>query len=158
MILTICSGDSYSTTGFNVRGLQPSSHQPFGNPLLPELEEESGANWPVYLATKYNRSQIFTYDFAAWGAVVDKATINADQDQDFTKQVKEGFLPMYLNDYNIAEWYPDNSLFAVWFGLNDISQCFKNDMRGAALEERTHSILEKYAENLKLVSALISSS
>ncbi len=58
--LTFHSGDSYTDSGFTVKGRLPSSDWPLGNPEV-DFSRDSRITWPVYLTTKYNDSAFETY-------------------------------------------------------------------------------------------------
>ena len=69
------SGDSYTTTGFNASGPQPSPSNPLGNPDYLGHTSSNGPNWIDYLTTKYNHTLLLTYNLAFGGATVDSALV-----------------------------------------------------------------------------------
>lgn len=117
LILTIVSGDSYSDTGFVYNGQQPCSELPLGNPPYPLGTASDQVNWPVYLTLEYNQSVIQTYNFARGGATIDNVLI--PHGSDFVHQLREGFLPVHVDEER-AKWNASTSLFAIFFGMNDV--------------------------------------
>ena len=124
--LTNCSGDSYTQTGFNRSGIQPSPSNPLGNPPYPGWTASNGPNWVGYLTTKYNASLLQTFNLADGGATVDaslvapwKPTVLSLQDQ-----VWSGFFPYYA--LGRPAWTSADTLFAVWIGINDVGNSYYN--------------------------------
>ncbi|KAL9049184.1 MAG: hypothetical protein Q9162_007356 [Coniocarpon cinnabarinum] len=118
-------GDSYSTTGFNVTLAQPSADFPLGNPAFPGYTASNGPNWVDYLTTTYNQSLIETYNLAYGGATVDSNLVTPYLPTvlSLRQQVNDEFLPYYL-DEQTASWNPSNSLFAFFFGINDVGNSY----------------------------------
>ena len=84
------------------------------------------ANYVEYLTTKYNRSLVLTYNFAWAGATTDNHIDNSPFGSiDFREQVQTQFLPNFGKDQIFRSWKADNSLFIIFFGINDIAM-FKN--------------------------------
>lgn len=98
-------------------GKKPCRDSPLGNPPYPGTLASEGANWPVYITTTYNQSLIETYNFARYGATVDNVLI--PHLSDFVQQLQGGFL-RHFNDQDDARRNPSNSLFATFFGVNDV--------------------------------------
>jgi len=72
---------------------------------------------------------IYLYDFAHSGAIVNSSLVSPYEsiNNTFTAQVDNQFLP-YLADANpIAPWSSEDSLFAVFFGINDIDRALGGD-------------------------------
>ena len=115
------SGDSYTSTGFNVSGVQPGPANPLGNPVYPGATSANGPNYVDFLTTTYNESYIQTYNFGYGGATVDPALVESPYGlivQSFEQQVTQSFLPLYSNGE--VSWSADNTLFGVFFGINDV--------------------------------------
>ena len=83
----------------------------------PPLNAISGAKWPVYLTIYYNDSLIKTYDLAKDSSVVNDSIEPGRTDM--IHQVQQVFLPLWGNR-NISKWQPDNTLFAIFVGNNDV--------------------------------------
>jgi hypothetical protein len=69
----------------------------------------------MYLTTEYNQSYIETYCFAR-----SADTINASitpHGSDFVHEVRRDFLPLYGD----LGWRSGSSLFAMFFGVNDVN-------------------------------------
>lgn len=115
----IPSGDSYTQTGFNVKGTQPSPTNPLGNPSYPGWTSSNGPNWVGFLTYQYNASALQTYNLAYGGATVDSALVTpyAPTVLSLKNQVEDLYLPNYANS---TKWTANDSLFAVWIGINDV--------------------------------------
>lgn len=86
-----------------------------------------GMTWVGHLATEHNTSLTLAYDFAVAGATVDNSIVAAfsnsipsvvEQVGTWTKNVGTSPPPSY------APWTADNSLFAVFIGVNDVGNSF----------------------------------
>ncbi|KAL9133146.1 MAG: hypothetical protein Q9175_005679 [Cornicularia normoerica] len=110
----IISGDSYTSTDFNPEKEQPSSCNPFGNPPLPN-SSSIYQKWIHYLTMTYNSSAIQTFNMADNGATMDG----------FVRFYHEHYMPHYgiRNHTDAAGWNTTNSLFATFFGINDVRRC-----------------------------------
>jgi hypothetical protein len=128
--LSNSSGDSYSSTEYNIKGTLPSSSQPLGNPPYPGQTTSWGPNWVVlryleliqvgYLATQDNESLVLVYDYAVSGAMV----------QDADSQINTEFLPYAGQKPSWTPWTGTNSKFCIpaqffsnlvtWIGNNDV--------------------------------------
>jgi phospholipase/lecithinase/hemolysin len=123
------SGDSYTTTGFNVSFAQPNATNPLGNPISSSspfgYTAVNGPGWVEQLTVKYNQSLIQTYNLAYGGATVDSALVAPYEPQvlSFRQQVNQEFFPYYV-EVNNAQWTSKNSLFASFFGINDVGNSY----------------------------------
>ncbi|KAK9476118.1 GDSL-like Lipase/Acylhydrolase-domain-containing protein [Lipomyces japonicus] len=114
-------GDSYSDTGFNVNYTLPNINNAFGNPNIHGTFGSNGINWLKYLATSYNSSIYYVYDFARGGATVDNAIVTLhDYIPSFVEQVESMFLPYMTGTGQVASWSAQDTIVGVWFGINDI--------------------------------------
>ncbi|CAO2655906.1 Nn.00g047090.m01.CDS01 [Neocucurbitaria sp. VM-36] len=115
-------GDSYTQTGFDVNGTQPSPSNPFGNPTYPGWTSSNGPNWVGFLTTTYNASALLTYNLAYGGATVDSALVTpyAPTVLSLKDQVTTEFLPTYGSHPSSAPWTSSSSLFAFFIGINDV--------------------------------------
>ncbi|KAE8154434.1 hypothetical protein BDV25DRAFT_147694 [Aspergillus avenaceus] len=113
-------GDSYSRTGFDPTAEeQPSSSNPLGNPEYPGRTSANGPNWVDLLTVKHNASQLLTYNFGASGATLDTSIV--DNGMDVIREIEELFLPNYGDN---GTFEADSSLFAIWIGINDITNSY----------------------------------
>lgn len=115
------SGDSYTSTGFDVDGPQPNHGNPLGNPAYPGATSSNGPNYIDFLSSTYNQSYIQTYCFGYGGATIDPALVVSPYGlivQSFEQQVTESFLPFYT--HGEVSWSAENTLFTVFFGINDV--------------------------------------
>lgn len=115
------SGDSYTSTGFDVHGAQPNPSNRLGNPAYPGATSSNGPNYVDFLSTTYNQSYIQTYNFGYGGATIDPALVASPYGlivQSFEQQVTDSFLPFYT--HGEVPWSADNTLFVVFFGINDV--------------------------------------
>ncbi|KAJ1553672.1 hypothetical protein HK096_006925, partial [Nowakowskiella sp. JEL0078] len=113
-------GDSYTASGFDPTGTQPSDGNILGNPTFPGWTWPPNGNWLTKLTGTYNQTTTYTYNFAYGGATTDNAIIPpyAPTVKSFKAQVEEEFLPIYANGTRV--WKSDNSLFTIWIGVNDV--------------------------------------
>ena len=132
-------GDSYSTTYFNPEGNQPTNELPFGNTdFLGGFDSGEGPKWIQYLKVMYKADQpLRVYNFATTGGVVDRHAYNmrpqgigaSSECVSLKEQVrcwmKNYALPAWRNVERV--WKPDNTLFALWFGVHDILQAMEKD-------------------------------
>ncbi|USW58272.1 Putative GDSL lipase/esterase, SGNH hydrolase superfamily [Septoria linicola] len=119
----IVFGDSYSQTGFEPTGEQPSPSNPLGNPAYPgSYTSSNGPNWVDFLTTTWNASYLETVNLAYGGATVDADLVKpyADTVISLKQQVNEQYLPYYAGENRSFEWQPSDTLFAVWIGINDV--------------------------------------
>ena len=136
-------GDSYTTTGFEVNGTQPNPSNPFGNPDFPGRTFSNGRNWVDFLTYTYNGSFVATYDFAVGGAIIDGGT-TPSRFTPMNQQVQQFFLPNYSPNNTVkVKWASNNTLFASFFGINDINKTYKL----SANSTRIHStIITSYTQ------------
>jgi phospholipase/lecithinase/hemolysin len=123
-----CSGDSYTQTGFNPDGILPTLDNPFGNPPYPGWTSTGGENWVGYVATKYNKSSILTYNYAYGGAVINASLVTPWRPDllHLTDQVAQ-FLAGAGKKPTSTPWTSRNALFSVFIGINDIGNSWYLD-------------------------------
>lgn len=112
------SGDSYSTVGFWAGGQLPSPSNPIGNPGLPGQTTSAGLNWVGHVTSTLNTSLILTYDFAYSGATIDKKIVNSWAQYSMSDQVA------LYKQYVSPTMSTDDSLVAIWIGINDVGEAF----------------------------------
>lgn len=116
------SGDSYTSTKFDIHGEQPNLGNPLGNPPYPGDTSSGGPNYVDYLTTTYNRSYIQTYNFGYGGGTVDHSLLPSTFSPyvlSFDQQVQQEFIPTY-GDKVAVPWSAANSLVTIFFGINDV--------------------------------------
>ncbi|KAF8161567.1 hypothetical protein B0H34DRAFT_796334 [Crassisporium funariophilum] len=120
-------GDSYTQTGFTPSGATPNSANPLGNPAYPGYTATGGQNWVGYVTTAYNRSQVFTYNYAYGGATIDAALVPPYQSTVLSlgDQVNQ-FLNSVAGKPAGTPWTGGNALFSVFIGINDIGNSYYN--------------------------------
>ena len=126
--LTLSSGDSYTSTGFNISGPQPDEVSPLGNPEFPGMTSSNGPNYVDFLTETYNLTLIETYDLGFGGATIDNKIIASAfglEVKSFSDQVSQEFQPRYVGS-NTVSWSSDDTLFTVFFGINDALQSYEN--------------------------------
>lgn len=131
LLIPIYSGDSYTSTLFDIHGPQPNPGNPLGNPPYPGSTSSNGPNFVDFLTTTYNRSYIETYNLGFGGATIDQLLATSpygDIVQSFKQQVQDQFLPTY-GDKAAVPWRSADSLFTIFFGINDVilTQAQRND-------------------------------
>ncbi|KAI1310664.1 hypothetical protein F5Y03DRAFT_403046 [Xylaria venustula] len=121
-------GDSYTQTGFDYTLTQPSAANPLGNPAYYGYTSSNGPNWVDYLTYEYNASALLTYNLAYGGATVDASLVApyATTVLSLKDQVETEFIPGYTGNTSKATWTGDDSIFAVWIGINDIGNSYYN--------------------------------
>ncbi|KAJ8609990.1 hypothetical protein MRB53_038830 [Persea americana] len=132
----IVFGDSWSDTGFDISGKQPSIENPLGNPEWPGDTASKQANWVDRLTVEFNQSNIMTYNFAASGGYIDPSGDNSTRLM-MQQQVAD------FNDLK-GKWKTESSLFAIWFGINDVLH----------QNEFTDNLEEEFVELSRLVELL----
>lgn len=107
-------GDSYTTTGFNTSGPQPSVANPLGNPAFPGYTSSNGPNWVDFLTLTYNKTFVETVNLAYGGATVDSALVAPYLPTvlSLKEQVEEEFLPTYSKKPKFFDWKSDDTIFA----------------------------------------------
>ncbi|KAI6842469.1 hypothetical protein KC340_g1685 [Hortaea werneckii] len=118
-------GDSYTDVGFNITtGPYPNPSNDEGNPDPPGKSSAYALNWAQDISAEYNKSLIYLYDFAHSGAIVNSSLISPYQsvNNTFTAQVDNQFLPYLTGEHRIVNWHSSDSLFTVFFGINDIDR------------------------------------
>lgn len=79
-----------------------------------------------FLTTTYNESFIQTYNLAYGGATIKDSIVKSGFGptvQSFENQVEDEFLRTYVNNSKVP-WTASNSLFTVFFGINDATNSF----------------------------------
>ncbi|KAL2073938.1 hypothetical protein VTL71DRAFT_11264 [Oculimacula yallundae] len=116
------SGDSYTTTGFNETGIQPTPTNPLGNPTYPGYTASNGPNWIDYLTVKYNASTVLTYNLAYGGAIMNSKLVAPWKPEvsSIADQIQNQWFPTYAGKSSSTKWTPKDTLFAVFDGINDI--------------------------------------
>ncbi|TFK33795.1 fungal cellulose binding domain-containing protein [Crucibulum laeve] len=119
------SGDSYTQTGFTPSGALPSDSNPFGNPTYPGYTSTGGENWVGYVTTQYNKSLLYTYNYAYGGATIDANLVTPYTPTvlSLTDQVNQ-FLNSVASKPASTPWTSSNSLFSIWIGINDIGNSY----------------------------------
>lgn len=124
-------GDSWSYTQFDIGGVQPSLTNPFGNPSLPSDGTTSPPEWLHYLTLNYNATFTRTYNLAHGAAPIDRVCVRPHDNlaftSTFTEQVEDLWRIVYGRHPPSAKWNSDDTLFAIWFGVVDLSLAFDRD-------------------------------
>ncbi|KAJ8515182.1 hypothetical protein ONZ45_g7376 [Pleurotus djamor] len=118
-------GDSYTQTGFTPSGDLPNDANPIGNPPFPGWTATGGANWVGFGTTTYNKSHIYTYNYAYGGATIDANLVQPYTPTvlSLTDQVNQ-FLTTVASKPPSTPWTSANSLFSIFIGINDIGNSF----------------------------------
>ncbi|GAA5859207.1 hypothetical protein JCM8547_008915 [Rhodosporidiobolus lusitaniae] len=139
-------GDSYTLNGFS-----PLAGY---NPLTQNLTSSSGGNsWVSYLSQTENASPELaenTYSFARGGATLNgNLTFGGYPNNSLSNQI-DMFERWFTNNANSSEWETsqdelggrpewdgEESLFSIWFGINDLEIAYKRNESWPALYENT---------------------
>ena len=154
------SGDSYTSTLFDIHGEQPNSENPLGNPAYPGGTSSDGPNYVDFLTTTYNRSYIQTFNLGFGGATVDPSLVPSpfgDIVQSFKQQVQQEFIPTYGDKFAVP-WSPANSLFTLFFGINDLilSHSQQNDSLNYAIIKSYERLVHQVRLFIILLSTVLS--
>ncbi|KAF3761392.1 family 16 carbohydrate esterase [Cryphonectria parasitica EP155] len=145
-------GDSYTTTEFKHKQLPyPSPSHPLGNPPYPGRTSANGPNWIDYFTVRYNHSTLQTYNLAYGGATVDSSIVPPYLPSvlSLKGQVLDEFVPGYAERQapGAPAWAAEETLFAVWMGINDVNGAFAKGPAGPdgtdAINQR---VFKEYAE------------
>jgi len=130
-------GDSYSTTGFNDTLAQPSQANPLGNPAYPGYTATNGPNWVDFLTTTYNATFLETVNLAYGGATVDSALVQPYLPTvlSLKDQIYKEYIPEYSTHPSYFNWNKKSTLFASFFGINDIGNTYGNADPSAVLSQ-----------------------
>jgi phospholipase/lecithinase/hemolysin len=110
-------GDSYTTEGFNISAGV--------NSPTPGFTSSNGPNWVGALSNTYNVAGTKFFNLASGGATIDAKlvtpflpTVLSIVDQ--VAQFKQFLAPKPIG----AQWASNNTLFAIWIGINDVGNSF----------------------------------
>lgn len=149
-------GDSYTSTGFDYTGQQPTEDNPLGNPPYPgDTSAWPAANWIDFLTVKYNQSSLLTYNLAVGGATVDSDLVVPffPTVLSLKEQVYQRFVPGYSQVDGTAPltrpWHGNDTLFAFWIGINDINGSYGRGPGATGALNR--QIMAVYSELLRFL-------
>ena len=135
---------SYTATGFDINGRQPSKAYPFGNPQYGQSSGPSkpgvqgtaggGPNYIDHLVATYNTSFILSYNYAVGGTVVDTPIVHGSA-PDLVHQI-----PLALTKR--APESTDDVVFLVFMGDNDVQGSYKTGTPVDNLMDSYFSALE----------------
>ncbi|RDW76852.1 putative cellulose-binding GDSL lipase/acylhydrolase [Aspergillus mulundensis] len=144
----ISFGDSYTSTSFNITGEKPSAANPLGNPPFPGWTSAGGANWIGQLVGTYNDSLLLNYNLAYGGATVNASLVAPYTPEVYSLIDQVAEFNEYLSpppDY--APWTAENTLFAIWEGVNDVGGSWYQPNPDALATE----ILRQLFEQIELI-------
>ncbi|RDL41893.1 Uncharacterized protein BP5553_01872 [Venustampulla echinocandica] len=123
-------GDSYTSTGFNETLEQPTPTNPLGNPTYPGWTAANGPNWVDFLTVEYNASILLTYNLAYGGATMDSSLVAPWKPEvsSIVNQVRDQWFPTYASKPSSAPWSSENTLFAIFDGINDVGNSWWQDL------------------------------
>lgn len=96
------------------------------------------------MTTTYNQSYIQTYNLGYGGATIDPALDPSPYGlivQSFEQQVTQSFLPLY--SHGAVPWVANNTLFTVFFGINDDILSYHNSSLNYALIKDYESLVNR---------------
>lgn len=108
-----------------------------------------------YLTAIQNITLVKTVNFAYGGSTIDLELIHPDTPalRDFKYQINEQYMLNYVYDnQKIMEWSPDDTLFIIWMGVNDIHNAF-NGTDGKHDDTSRHfgTVFEEFAEDVNML-------
>ncbi|OUM56653.1 carbohydrate esterase family 16 protein, partial [Piromyces sp. E2] len=149
----ITFGDSYTSSLVNYDTMEP----------VRDSTTSSGPNWIFYLSDILNstssKNDIKIYNFASGGASVTKeiSPVYSDEVNTFTKQVRELFKLKMVDVKDQFPWNSKNSLFGIWFGINDTGNRKKtDDLSNEDYEAMTFLMYFRLLDELYQSGALLS--
>lgn len=101
-----------------MEGPPPSLENPLGNPDFPGSTSAIGPNWLGWLLKRAPKNTL-NYNFAVGGATSDGSVTFPGGHNPFSVQVDD-FMPVARHGEHFAPWTGNNSIFIVWFGVNDV--------------------------------------
>ncbi|EPS37970.1 hypothetical protein H072_8328 [Dactylellina haptotyla CBS 200.50] len=120
-------GDSYTDTGFNAYGTQPSTSNPLGNPNFPGNTLSGGANYVGLTITTYKKNTLFAYCLGISGATVDPSLVKPVQGKALDVEMNT-FTSQYASK-SLIPWTSTDTVFSFFLGINDITQSLaRSDM------------------------------
>ena len=138
-------GSSYTATGFDVNGRQPSKAFPFGNPPYGQSSGPSkpgvqgtaggGPNYIDHLVATYNTSLTLSYNYAVGGTVVDASVVHGSA-PDLVHQI-----PLAVTKR--APEPSDDIIFLIFMGDNDVQDAYKNGVPIDKLMDSYFSAVEE---------------
>ncbi|KAH9484465.1 Acetylesterase [Psilocybe cubensis] len=110
-------GDSYTTDGFNISAGV--------NSPVPGFVSSNGPNWVQALGSTYNVAGTKIFNLASGGATIDSKLVTPFEPTvlsivDQVAQFHQFLAPKPVG----AQWASNNSLFAIWIGINDVGNSF----------------------------------
>ncbi|OCH93835.1 hypothetical protein OBBRIDRAFT_724015 [Obba rivulosa] len=112
-------GDSYTTDGFNISAGV--------NSPVPGDTSSNGPNWVQFLGGTYNiiDTNAYVFNLASGGATIDAALVAPFEPTvlSIVDQVTQ-FHDILAPKPTGAQWNSNNSLFAIWIGINDVGNSF----------------------------------
>lgn len=117
--MTFYSGDSYTSTFFNSSKAEPTpGGNPLGNPTYPGVTSAGFGqpNWVDNLILDYSPTNTLCYDFAFYGASVERHPLDAPIPgyYAFVDQV-----PEFQKTLSNVSWADHDHVMISWFGIND---------------------------------------
>ncbi|GAA5886971.1 hypothetical protein JCM6882_009402 [Rhodosporidiobolus microsporus] len=117
-IKTIFSfGDSWTTTGYT-----PSEG-------IDDIDQRAttsgGPTWVQYLARNHTSAGSAYYDLASLGSTISTQVVYSNGATDFAGQTGE-FIAYFNASTSTVQWDSTTSLFTIFFGNDDIYNCFAN--------------------------------
>ncbi|KAF8969580.1 GDSL lipase/esterase [Flammula alnicola] len=141
----ITLGDSYTTDGFNISAGVDSP--------VPGFTSSNGPNWVQQLGSTYNVGNTKVFNLASGGATIDAKLVTPFEPTvlsivDQVAQFKTFLAPKPSG----AQWSSNNTLFAIWIGINDVGNSFgwtniTQSQFNTVLMNRLESQLEILYEN-----------
>ncbi|KAI5300766.1 hypothetical protein KEM55_005162 [Ascosphaera atra] len=108
-------GDSYTETGFDPNGRQPSLAYPLGN----TNQHPSGfLNYVWYLTRSLNGTTVLNYNLARSGAFVSKNVTPSNGFDDLEDEVS-WWQGNYTGSDRKERWHANDTVASFWFGVNE---------------------------------------
>ncbi|TFK68275.1 hypothetical protein BDN72DRAFT_684189 [Pluteus cervinus] len=106
-------GDSYTTEGFNISAGVDSP--------TPGYTSSNGPNWVTFLRGTYNVTDTKVFNLASGGATIDSTLVPPYLPTVLSIVDQVGQFKTHLSHKpSGAHWQSNNTLFAIWIGINDV--------------------------------------
>jgi len=81
------------------------------------------------LITTYNQSTIQAVNLASGGATIDNAIVapKSSAIRTLKQQIEFAYTPTYSQKPSYFPWQAENTIFSLWFGINDVRLSYKKE-------------------------------
>jgi len=133
-------GDSYTTTGFNISAGIDSP--------VPGFTASNGPNWVQFLGGTYNVTNTRVFDLASGGATTDSKLVTPFEPTVLSLVDQVAQFDQFLSPPPTeASWKSDNSLAAIFIGINDVGNSW--DWTNVTQQGFHRTLLNRYFQQVE---------